>query len=86
MGVEGAEKKFPFIVMKFWVISASLAVILIFFIILCFKPQFRFNTVPNEIIYLRLTAYFYLIYLTDSTSSVNTTLSLYRFVSVLVAV
>lgn len=36
-----------------------------FFIILCFKPQFRFNTVPNEIIYLRLTAYFYLIYLTD---------------------
>lgn len=36
-----------------------------FFIVLCFKPQFRFNTMPKEIIYLCLTAYFYLIYLTD---------------------
>lgn len=34
------------------------------FIVLCFKPQFRFNTMPNEIIHLCLAAYFYLIYLT----------------------
>lgn len=65
MGVEEAGKKFPFIVVKCWALSASLAAILIFFITLCFKPQFRFNSMPNEIIYLRLTAYFYLIYLTD---------------------
>lgn len=65
MGVEGAGKKISFhcdeILGSFSFPCSDSD----FFIIVCFKPQLRFNTVPNEIIYLHLTVYFYLIYLAD---------------------
>lgn len=61
MGLEGAGKKFPFIVVKCLVLSSSLTAIRKVFIFLCFKPQCGVNTMPKEIIYLRLMAYFYLI-------------------------
>lgn len=65
MGLEGAGKKNSFHCAEMLSSFNFPCSDFDFFIVLCFKPQFRFNTMPNEIIYLCLTAYFYLIYLTD---------------------